>query len=356
MDYLSSAHLSEDTLRGLAGNTVYLRGNLYYRQNRVELITNGNNAAHLHVFGSQSYCVDIWLENGNAQYGCTCPYAMGHYFCKHMVAAGLYLRDYFRSNDPQLWRNKLTQAFMALKSPSRTASGRPSYLLFFSLQQYFATVWQIQPHSLPITALPEGLWEHQSAPSTGILAEFVEHNPWVAEKSRVPKQALSLNGCLNCSPETVAVANLLIRNETSNPVGYYYYSTNRSLVDYLDLLAVQGAPLFYGTPRTPLSQALQVLPEDGEVQIKMTRTEDGVRLNTSLEPGFACGIANVQIEGVDPVALNGWLWDKHRIIAVAIKHAEFEGSRISPSVYTRPEELDRFIDAMAHVARRGLPA
>ena len=83
---------------------------------------------------------------------------------------------------------------------------------------------------------------------------------------------------------------------------------------------------------------------------------DGVRLNTSLQPGFACGIANVQIEGVDPGALNGWLWDEHRIIAVAIKHAEFQGSRISPSVYTRPEELDRFVDAMAHIARNGLPA
>jgi len=83
---------------------------------------------------------------------------------------------------------------------------------------------------------------------------------------------------------------------------------------------------------------------------------DGVRLNTSLRPGFACGIANVQIEGVDPGALNTWLWDQHRIIAVGIGHAECTGSRISPSVYTRPEELDRFVDAMAHVARNGLPA
>lgn len=83
---------------------------------------------------------------------------------------------------------------------------------------------------------------------------------------------------------------------------------------------------------------------------------DNVRLHTSLKPGFACGIANVQIEGVDPAALITHLWDRHRIIAVAIKHAEFQGIRVSPSVYTRPEELDRFVDAMTTVARRGLPA
>jgi selenocysteine lyase/cysteine desulfurase len=83
---------------------------------------------------------------------------------------------------------------------------------------------------------------------------------------------------------------------------------------------------------------------------------EGVRLHTSLQPGFACGIANVEIEGVDSGALNTWLWDRHRIISVAIKHAEFQGIRVSPSVYTRPEELDRFVDAMAHVARHGIPA
>lgn len=83
---------------------------------------------------------------------------------------------------------------------------------------------------------------------------------------------------------------------------------------------------------------------------------DGVRLHTSLRPGFACGIANVEIDGVDPSALNSWLWSEERIISVAINHAEFRGIRVSPSVYTRPEELDRFVDAMSHVARNGLPA
>ena len=83
---------------------------------------------------------------------------------------------------------------------------------------------------------------------------------------------------------------------------------------------------------------------------------DNVRLNTSLKPGFACGIANVQIVGVDPGKLNAWLWDKHRILAVGIGHPECRGIRVSPSVYTQREELDRFVDAMTTVAKKGLPA
>ena len=82
---------------------------------------------------------------------------------------------------------------------------------------------------------------------------------------------------------------------------------------------------------------------------------DRVRLNTSLKPGYACGIANVQVEGIDTSALRNWLWSKHRIFTVAINHAEFTGLRISPSTYTTIEELDRFVDAMTHAIKRGIP-
>ncbi|UCC74485.1 MAG: aminotransferase class V-fold PLP-dependent enzyme [Gemmatimonadota bacterium] len=83
---------------------------------------------------------------------------------------------------------------------------------------------------------------------------------------------------------------------------------------------------------------------------------DRVRLHTSLEPGMACGIANVQIEGIDPGELTNWLWSTHKIIVTPIGHEECPGIRVSPSVYTMPEELDRFIDAMEHVVYHGLPA
>jgi selenocysteine lyase/cysteine desulfurase len=83
---------------------------------------------------------------------------------------------------------------------------------------------------------------------------------------------------------------------------------------------------------------------------------DRVRLHTSLKPGFACGIATFAVDGLDPGALGGWLWSEHRIIVTPIGHEECPGLRISPSVYTTPEELDRFCDAVEQAIRHGIPA
>ena len=81
---------------------------------------------------------------------------------------------------------------------------------------------------------------------------------------------------------------------------------------------------------------------------------DRVRLHTSLRPQFACGIATVQIEGLDPTSLTKWLRRAHHIVVTPIKHAQFEGIRVSPSVYTTLEELDRFASAVEWAARNGL--
>ena len=82
---------------------------------------------------------------------------------------------------------------------------------------------------------------------------------------------------------------------------------------------------------------------------------DRVRLHTSLKPNFSCGLANMQIEGIDTVNLVDFLWEKYKIIVVPIKHPEFEGIRVTPNVYTTLEELDRFCDAIEGVIKHGLP-
>ena len=80
-----------------------------------------------------------------------------------------------------------------------------------------------------------------------------------------------------------------------------------------------------------------------------------VRFHTSWEPNQSCGIANVEIVGVDTGALATYLFDKHKIFTVAIIHDEIKGLRITPSVYTTLKELDRFADVMMTVAKKGLP-
>ncbi|MEE8467012.1 MAG: aminotransferase class V-fold PLP-dependent enzyme, partial [Planctomycetota bacterium] len=52
---------------------------------------------------------------------------------------------------------------------------------------------------------------------------------------------------------------------------------------------------------------------------KRLAQHDRVRLNTNLKPGFACGIANVGIQGIDTTDLQRHLWLQHRIYTIGIR-------------------------------------
>ncbi|HTP12820.1 MAG TPA: aminotransferase, partial [Bacteroidota bacterium] len=75
----------------------------------------------------------------------------------------------------------------------------------------------------------------------------------------------------------------------------------------------------------------------------------------SFDKNQSCGIANVEVEGVDPGAIGGYLFNNHKIFVTPIVHDEFKGLRITPSVYTTLKELDRFCEAMSTIAKNGLP-
>ncbi|HWO26784.1 MAG TPA: aminotransferase class V-fold PLP-dependent enzyme [Kofleriaceae bacterium] len=84
-----------------------------------------------------------------------------------------------------------------------------------------------------------------------------------------------------------------------------------------------------------------------------------VKLLSSLRPApprVTSSIAMIEIEGIDPAKLSTYLWDKHRIHTIGILHDEFRGLRVTPSVYTTLEELDRFCTVVEQVIRNGLPA
>jgi selenocysteine lyase/cysteine desulfurase len=82
-------------------------------------------------------------------------------------------------------------------------------------------------------------------------------------------------------------------------------------------------------------------------------------VHTPLGPGpdgelLSCGIATFRIDGVDSGKLCDHLWEKHHILATSIKHDEFEGLRITPSVYTTLDQIDRFCEVMEGIVERGL--
>jgi selenocysteine lyase/cysteine desulfurase len=78
------------------------------------------------------------------------------------------------------------------------------------------------------------------------------------------------------------------------------------------------------------------------------------RIHTNLtDPAQSCAIANVQVVGVPTAKVVARLWDRWRIIATPIAHAEFEGVRVTPNVYTTLEEVDTFTGAMEEIAVKG---
>jgi selenocysteine lyase/cysteine desulfurase len=47
---------------------------------------------------------------------------------------------------------------------------------------------------------------------------------------------------------------------------------------------------------------------------------------------------------MEPSALAEALWDRRRIFVVAFSHEEFAGVRVTPSFYTRVEDVDAFAE------------
>ncbi|CAN5412598.1 aminotransferase class V-fold PLP-dependent enzyme [soil metagenome] len=74
-----------------------------------------------------------------------------------------------------------------------------------------------------------------------------------------------------------------------------------------------------------------------------------VTIHTNLDPKHSCAIGCVQITGVPPGKVVTRLWERWRILATPIVHAEYEGVRVTPNLYTTLDEIDTFSGAMEEI-------
>ncbi len=84
--------------------------------------------------------------------------------------------------------------------------------------------------------------------------------------------------------------------------------------------------------------------------VENLRPNGHIRIHTSMDPAQSCAIGTVQVVGVPTAKVVTELWDKWRIIATPIVHAEYEGVRVTPNVYTTLEEIDTFAHAMQGIS------
>jgi isopenicillin-N epimerase len=87
---------------------------------------------------------------------------------------------------------------------------------------------------------------------------------------------------------------------------------------------------------------------------RLLAADDRVKVLTPLNSTESCGIGLLHVDGVDTEKLQAHLWEKHRIMTTPIVHPEFNGLRVTPNVYTRPDEVDVFIEKVEEVLRKGL--
>jgi len=88
----------------------------------------------------------------------------------------------------------------------------------------------------------------------------------------------------------------------------------------------------------------------------ITRLEKNprVKILSSRLPDQSWGLHNVSLEGVQARQAYDYLWTKHRIITAPITHAEYQGLRVTPNIYTTLQEVDMFGDAVEELLKSGI--
>jgi len=81
--------ITRASLEDIAGNTAFQRGEAYFADGAVDRLRASDDKITARVEGSETYQVELSVEDDDLAYDCTCPRAADGYFCKHCVAVGL---------------------------------------------------------------------------------------------------------------------------------------------------------------------------------------------------------------------------------------------------------------------------
>jgi len=78
------------------------------------------------------------------------------------------------------------------------------------------------------------------------------------------------------------------------------------------------------------------------------------RMLTPIGPNESGAIAVITFDGLEIAKLQPWLYSKHRIVSTPLVHAEFQGLRVTPNVYTTLDEVDRFAEVVISALQKGI--
>ena len=81
----------------------------------------------------------------------------------------------------------------------------------------------------------------------------------------------------------------------------------------------------------------------------------GAKILTSKDPEQSCGLVNLSLANIEAPKVAAHLWRRHRIVVTPIVHAEYQGIRVTPNIYTTLDEIDTFAGAIEALLTNGLP-
>lgn len=81
--------ITRKALQDLAGTITFQRGEAYFANEAVSRLRVEEEKVSARVEGSDTYQVELWDNNGDLDYECSCPQGEEGNFCKHCVAVGL---------------------------------------------------------------------------------------------------------------------------------------------------------------------------------------------------------------------------------------------------------------------------
>ena len=274
LDFLQESVLSE-----FAGSAVYARGMSYFRMGKVSVLSAELDEAHCLVEGTHLYNVNLSIYEEELAVYCSCPYADSGWFCKHMVAAGLTIREFLEDMSPSKWQSRLNWLVEGKSTPKRKPP-RP-YWAFVCLQQD-SDGWTLIPHRMWMDNIPNGILPNEQQRMSEQLPDLVQHNRWLLDHIAAPKQVYSPAGCINGGDQEIALINLLINQNRRQHNYYYSYSFTYPLNHYLPLLAQTSLTLFVGDYRSPVKRFVKVFPNPVEMRLRLEGAQDdGARLSAN---------------------------------------------------------------------------
>ena len=267
--------------RQYGGFEIYRRGISYYKARRVQIESANEYEAHCRVRGTRYYTVYLWVDDDELGASCSCPYASSGWFCKHMVAASLAVRDYLKRYGSSSWRTVLENTIEETRNINQRKVPTP-YWFFLSLQMADQG-WELFPYRLWINRVPPGILPQDQAQIASGLPELVEYNQWLLEYIKSVRRKIDSKGCVNVGTEAIAFARLLLSQDKTQAYSFKtYFRYDYPLGEYLDLLTQIDVPLFFGNPSNPVRNRLRLLSSPGEFVMRITQVEEGIQLALEL--------------------------------------------------------------------------